>query len=81
MSAALCAFGADHSVNKNDYKLSNKNLEKVALSRGLLEAEESFHVGSVYASYQTEVGEVAFLLFGLFGQDVALESVFSLDFS
>jgi hypothetical protein len=81
MSAALCAFGADHSVNKNDYKLSNKNLEKVALSRGLLEAEESLDVHLVHLGYGSEVVEVTLLLLGLLGEDVAVVSVFSLDFS
>ena len=47
----------------------------------LLEAEESFDVRSVDACYQTCVGEVAFLLFGLLGQDVALERMFSFDLS
>ena len=47
----------------------------------LFEAEESFYVSSVYTGNETGVGKVAFLLFGLLGQDVALESVFSLDFS
>ena len=47
----------------------------------LSEAEESFDVCSVHTGNETGVCKVAFLLFGLLGQDVALERVFSLDFS
>lgn len=47
----------------------------------LLEAEQSLDIGCVHAGNEAEVSEIAFLLFSLLGQDVALESVFSLDFS
>lgn len=49
--------------------------------RRLLKAEQLLYVAFVYAGDHTEVGEVALLLLGLFGQDVALESVFTFDFS
>ena len=52
--------------------------EKIPL---LLEGEERLHVAGVNAADEAEVGEVALLLFGLFGEDVALESVLSLDLS
>ena len=49
--------------------------------RHLLQAEQLLNVAFVHAVDETEVGEVALLLLGLFGQDVALESVFTFDFS
>ena len=47
----------------------------------LLKTEKLLDALDVRSVDQTGDGEVAFLLFGLFGQDVALECVFSLDFS
>ncbi len=47
----------------------------------LLEAEEGFNAFHVHAGNEAEVGEVAFLLLGLLGEDVALEGVFSLNLS
>lgn len=47
----------------------------------LFHAEESLYGGNVYTGNETGMCEVAFLLLGLFGQDVALERVFSFDFS
>ena len=47
----------------------------------LLDGEELLDSLGVLTAYETEVGEVALLLLGLLGEDVALESVFSLDFS
>ena len=47
----------------------------------LTHAQQSFYACIVHAVNQTEVGEVTFLLFGFLGQDVAFESVLSLDFS
>ncbi len=47
----------------------------------LFEAEERFYVSFVHLGDKTGVGEVAFLLFGLFGKDVAVVSVFTFDFS
>ena len=55
--------------------------EKLGWRGSLLEAEEGFNVAFVHAGDETEVGEVAFLLLCLLGQDVALEGMFSLDFS
>ena len=52
-----------------------------ASSRQLLHAEECFNVLFVDCSNQREVGQVTFLLLGLFGENVAFESVFSLDLS
>ena len=47
----------------------------------LLQAEQLLYVAFVHMCHRAEVREVALLLFGLFGQDVALESVFTFDFS
>ncbi len=48
---------------------------------GLLKGEELLNVGRVGVRHQREVSEVALLLLGLLGEDVALEGVFSLDLS
>ena len=47
----------------------------------LLQAEQLLYVAFVHMCHRAEVREVALLLFGLFGQDVALEGMFSLDLS
>ncbi len=47
----------------------------------LLEGEKLQHGAAVGRCHSSGMGEVALLLFGLLGQDVALESMFSLDFS
>ena len=47
---------------------------------GLFEAKELFNALFVAGGNGTGVGEVTFLLGGLFGENVALESVLSLDF-
>lgn len=47
----------------------------------LLKGEQGFYVAFVNFGDETEVGEVTFLLFGLLGQNVAFEGVFSFDFS
>lgn len=47
----------------------------------LFEGQQCFNVVDVALGYQAEVGQVAFLLLGLFGQDVALVSMFSFDLS
>ena len=51
------------------------------LIKRLLESEQSLYVVLVNFGDETEVGEVAFLLFGFLGQNVTFESVFSFDFS
>lgn len=51
------------------------------LPRGLFHTEESFYILFVDLGDEREVSQIAFLLFGLFGENVALESVFSLDLS
>ncbi len=48
---------------------------------GLLQTEEFLNALFVAAGNCSGVGEVTFLLGGLFGENVALESVLSLDFS
>ena len=50
-------------------------------SERLLKSEKFLNVGNVNAVHVTEVGEVSLLLLGLLGEDVALESVLSLDLS
>lgn len=47
----------------------------------LFEGQQCFNVVGVALGYQAEVGQVAFLLLGFFGQDVALVSMFSFDLS
>ena len=47
----------------------------------LLQGKHLLDFIDVACGHQTVVGEVALLLFGLLGQDVALERMFSLDFS
>ena len=47
----------------------------------LLEGEELEHSTAVGRCHGSDMGEVALLLLGLLRQDVALESMFSLDFS
>jgi hypothetical protein len=47
----------------------------------LLHAKQALNACGVYAGNQTAVGEVTLLLLGFLGQDVALERMFSLDFS
>ena len=44
-------------------------------------AEEGLDVLFVHAGDQTEMVQIAFLLLGLLGEDVAVVSVFSLDLS
>lgn len=57
-------------------------LELRTFRRGCLtHAQQSFYACIVHTVNQTEVGEVTFLLFGFLGQDVAFESVLSLNFS
>ena len=48
---------------------------------GLLECEELLDIRFVSVSYSAGVGQIALLLLGLFGQDVALVGMFSLDLS
>ena len=48
---------------------------------GLFEGQQSQNVALVHFGDEAAVGEVAFLFLGLLGEDVALESVFSLDLS
>ncbi len=59
----------------------NVSARETGVEGSLLEAEEGFNVAFVHAGDEAEVGEVAFLLLCLLGQDVALEGMFSLDFS
>ena len=47
----------------------------------LLEGEELEHSTAVGRCHGSDMGEVALLLLGLLRQDVALESMFCLDFS
>lgn len=47
----------------------------------LAEAEKRLYVPRIYPVNQAEVREVSFLLLGFLCQDVAFESVLSLDFS
>ena len=47
----------------------------------LFQSQQSQNVALVHFGYEAAVGEVAFLFLGLLGEDVALESVFSLDLS
>lgn len=49
--------------------------------QGLAKTEQRFYLTLVHVVNSTEVGEVAFLLLGFLCQDVAFESVLSLDFS
>lgn len=64
------------------YHKFNVGVSKIKTTKGfLLEAEKCLYIGSINARYQTAVGKIAFLLFGLLGQDVALEGVFSFDLS
>ncbi len=51
------------------------------LSGGSLHCEEFLNGPFVGARNKSEVGEVALLLLGFLGEDVALESVFSLNLS
>jgi hypothetical protein len=46
-----------------------------------LDVKKRFYLVLVDLCNQACVGEIAFLLFGLFSENVAVESVFSLDFS
>ncbi len=48
---------------------------------GLLECEELLDIRFVSVSYSAGVGQIALLLLGLFGENVALEGMFSLDLS
>ncbi len=75
-------LSAKHSVNKkwviktHELKILNqRNFQNLPESQQFLDA---LFVGLVNGS---EVSQVAFLLFGLLGENVAFESVFSLDFS
>lgn len=86
MSAAFARAGllvAAHSVNKSDYKLAIKNLRKMLLAAAfrLFESQEGLDVLLVHTRDQCEMVEVTLLLLGLFGQNVAVVSVFSFDFS
>lgn len=47
----------------------------------LTQTEKSLYVTGIHSVNQAEVGEVSFLFFGFLGQDVAFESMLSLDLS
>ncbi len=63
------------------YHKFNVGVSKEYCDRGLLKTEKGFYVSNIHTCDKTAVGKVTFLLFGLFGQDVALERVFSFDLS
>ena len=56
-------------------------LVREAALLSLFKTQKSFYSTNVGGVHQTGMCEVAFLLLGFLGENVALESVFSLDFS
>ena len=73
------------SDNKISGAFSGENLQARSRRRvksGLrLQAEECLYVTGINLCHCSEMGQVAFLLLGLFRENVALESMFSLDLS
>lgn len=68
-------------VNLFTKKIESENWLCFASEDFLSYVEQSLNTAEICAVDQTGVGEVAFLFLSLFSQDVAFESVFSLDFS
>ncbi len=75
-------FGAVHPVNKNGFVIVTIESKRDTLVFScLFKAEERFYVVFITLGDEAGVGEVTFLLFGLLCKNVAVESVFTFDFS